>query len=149
MTPDTAPEPVSGKAPHPVVVRGAGAIVLDADGRLLVVLRRGAPAAGTWSLPGGKCEPGEDAAATAVRECREETGLAVVAVAVVGHVSIPHPEAGVVYEVDDVACTPVGGTLRAGDDAGDVRWVTAAELAALPTSPGLVDELRRWGRLPA
>jgi mutator protein MutT len=34
--------------------------------------------AGYWEFPGGKCEPGESAAAAAARECREEIGLDVV-----------------------------------------------------------------------
>ncbi len=33
--------------------------------------------AGMWEFPGGKIEPGETPEAAAVRECREETGLAV------------------------------------------------------------------------
>ncbi|MFN8075891.1 MAG: NUDIX domain-containing protein [Kineosporiaceae bacterium] len=132
-------------SPAPRLVRGAAAWVRDGEGRILVVLRGRAPAAGTWSLPGGKCEPGEDVAATAVRECREETGLDVAPGRVVGRVRIPHPEAGVVYEVDDLECRLVGGTLHAADDAGAARWVTEEELLALPTSPGLVEALRRWG----
>ena len=33
---------------------------------------------GVWEFPGGKCEPGETPEAAVARECREETGLAVV-----------------------------------------------------------------------
>lgn len=131
------------------VVRGAGAIVLDDTGRLLVVQRLRPPGAGLWSLPGGKCEPGEDSRAAAVRECREETGLDVVAEGLAGSVAIDYPEAGVVFEVDDFRCRLVGGALQAGDDAGQVRWVDAAELAALPTSPGLREVLQTWGVLVA
>jgi ADP-ribose pyrophosphatase YjhB (NUDIX family) len=42
-----------------------------------LVLRRNAPAAHTWSLPGGKLELNETIAACAVREAREELGLVV------------------------------------------------------------------------
>ena len=88
-----------------------------------------------------------DAAQTAVREVREETGLAVAAGALVGRVERPGL-GGAVYVVDDVACMVVGGTLAAGDDADDVRWVDAAELARLPLSDGLLDALTGWDVLP-
>jgi 8-oxo-dGTP diphosphatase len=43
------------------------------DGRVLAARRsRPAGAAGRWELPGGKVEPGEDAAQAAVREVAEE-----------------------------------------------------------------------------
>jgi len=128
-------------------VRCAGAVVHDPAGRLLLVRRGREPGRGLWSLPGGRCEPGEDAAATAVRETREETGLAVRAGAVVGQVERPGP-AGVTYVIDDVACTVVGGRLAAGDDADQARWVSAAELAALPVTAGLLDALAGWDVLP-
>jgi 8-oxo-dGTP diphosphatase len=123
-----------------------GAIVRDRDpaGRLLVVQRRHEPALGLWSIPGGRVEPGEDDSAAVVREVSEETGLAVRVGALIGEVERPGP-AGVIYLIRDYACRPTGGTLRAGDDAADVRWVTRDQLLALPTSPGLVDTLREWG----
>jgi 8-oxo-dGTP diphosphatase len=125
----------------------AGAVVFDDSGRLLLIRRGREPGRGLWSLPGGRCEPGEDAAAAAVRETYEETGLVVTAGALVGSVERPGP-GGSVYVIDDVACTVVDGTLQAGDDADDARWVDAAGLTALPVTAGLVDALTRWDALP-
>jgi 8-oxo-dGTP diphosphatase len=125
----------------------AGAVVHDAAGRLLLVRRGREPGRGRWSLPGGRCEPGETPAETAVREVREETGLEVVAGALVGRVERPGP-GGVVYLIEDVACTVVGGELAPGDDADDARWVDAAGLALLPLSDGLLDALTGWDVLP-
>ena len=125
----------------------AGAVVHDSAGRLLLVRRGREPGRGLWSLPGGRCEPGETAAAAAVREVREETGLAVRASAVIGRVERAGP-GGVVYVIDDVACVPVGGELAAGDDADDARWVDAAELSLLPLTEGLLDALTGWDVLP-
>jgi ADP-ribose pyrophosphatase YjhB (NUDIX family) len=114
----------------------------------LLLIRRGRePGRGLWSLPGGRCEPGEDAAAAAVRETYEETGLVVTAGRLVGRVERRGP-GGVTYVIDDLACTVAGGTLLAGDDADDARWVDAAELAVLPITDGLLDALTRWGVLP-
>jgi 8-oxo-dGTP diphosphatase len=135
---------MSGRA---VRVACAGAIVLDGAGRLLLIRRGREPGRGLWSLPGGRCEPGEDAAAAAVRETYEETGLEVTAGRLVGRVERPGP-GGITYLIDDLACTVTGGTLRAGDDADDARWVGAAELAGLPVTAGLLDALTRWGVLP-
>lgn len=125
----------------------AGVIAHDEHGRLLLVRRGTEPGRGRWSVPGGRCEPGEDAAAAAVREALEETGLVVRAAGLVGQVHRPGP-GGVTYVIDDVRCVPVGGTLRAGDDADEVRWVTAAELAALPLVDGLREALSGWGVMP-
>ena len=54
---------------------GASAIVLDAQGRVLLGERQGAHGEGTWAFPGGKVDAGEDAAQTVARELHEETGL--------------------------------------------------------------------------
>lgn len=55
---------------------GVGAIVIR-DGLVLLGKRMGSHGAGTWALPGGHLEFGESAAACAVREVREETGLEI------------------------------------------------------------------------
>lgn len=55
---------------------GAGLVILR-DGRLLLYKRVKAPEAGFWSIPGGKVDHMETAAAAAVREATEETGLAI------------------------------------------------------------------------
>ncbi len=123
-----------------------GAIVRDGDGRLLVVQRANPPAAGSWSLPGGRVEDGETDIAAAAREIREETGLDVAVGELVGSVERDGGD-GVVYVIRDYACTVRGGRLVAGDDAADARWVTPAELAALDCSPGLVGTLTAWGVL--
>lgn len=67
----------------PSLRRAAVALVITArhDGRACFVITRRAPRlrahAGQWALPGGRCEPGEDATETALRELREEVGLAL------------------------------------------------------------------------
>lgn len=123
-----------------------GAVLLDGD-RLLLVRRINEPAAGTWSLPGGRVEPGEDAASAVVREVAEETGLRVQVAGVVGSVEWPTGD-GRVYVISDLACRVVGGELSAGDDASEVGWFDADTVATLPCSPGLIETLRDWGVLP-
>jgi 8-oxo-dGTP diphosphatase len=128
------------------VVRCVGALVRDGAGRLLVVQRAREPSAGTWSLPGGRVEPGETDAEAVTREVREETGLTVRPAALVGTVERAGPD-GAVYQIHDYAADLVGGELAAATDAADACWVTAEELTALPCSPGLLEALREWGEL--
>lgn len=138
---------MTGSGPAPVRVACAGAVVHDDAGRLLLIRRGREPGRGRWSLPGGRCEAGEDAATAAVREAYEETGLIVTAGDVVGRVERPGP-GGAVYVIDDVACAVVDGTLAPGDDADDARWVDRSELARLPVTAGLIEALTRWDVLP-
>ena len=122
-----------------VRVECAGAVVRDEAGRLLLVRRGREPGAGLWSLPGGRIEPGETPAEAATREVFEETGLQVSVGRLLASIEIGD------FVVHDFAATVVGGTLQAGDDAGDARWCSDDDAAALPLTPGLLDELRRMG----
>ncbi len=128
-------------------MRCVGGIVRDGTGRLLLVRRGRPPGEGLWSVPGGRVEPGEDDAAAVARELKEETGLDVVVGALVGSVDRPGP-GGVTYEIHDYAADVTGGALQAGDDASDVRWVSPADLRALPVTPGLIEALAGWEVLP-
>src|SRR4029077_14964252 len=53
--------------------------VLIEDGRIVLLENE----RGEWELPGGRVEPGEDAAACLVREFAEELGAAIVVGAIV------------------------------------------------------------------
>lgn len=52
------------------VIKAAGGVVVDADGRVLLIFRRG-----KWDLPKGKLEKNEPIELCAEREVKEETGL--------------------------------------------------------------------------
>lgn len=125
----------------------AGAIVFDHLGRLLLVRRGHAPSQDAWCEPSGRCLPGEDAADAAVRECAEETGLSVRPVREAGRVSIDGG-AGTVYDITGFECEVLGGSERAGDDAAELRWVTADEFDELELAPGVRSALTAWGCRP-
>lgn len=55
----------------------AAAVLVEEDGRVLLVRRVNEPERGKWTLPAGFVDAGEDPARAAERECLEETGLTV------------------------------------------------------------------------
>lgn len=120
----------------------------DDEGRLLVVHRAGEPAAGQWSVPGGRVEAGESDEQAVRREVLEETGLHVMVGMRVGTVQRPGP-GGVVYDIRDYACSlTVATTPVPGDDAMAVRWASRQELKSLDLVDGLWESLLEWGMLP-
>lgn len=118
---------------------GVGAIVLDDDGRLLCVRRGREPAAGLWSLPGGRIEFGETAAEAVAREVLEETGMQVEVGELAGYIDVIGSERH--YLVMDFHARVVGGALAAGDDAADAAWLTRSQLKARATTPRLLEFL--------
>lgn len=123
---------------------GAGAIVFDARGRLLLIERGRAPARGLWSVPGGKVEPGESPAEAVVREVAEETGLAV---RVIREVGVVHrvADTGEEFVIHDFLCELlVPGEPIAADDAAAARFVEVDELPDLPLVPELLEALHEW-----
>jgi len=118
-----------------------GAIVFDGDGRVLLVERGRPPGEGLWTVPGGKLEPGETLAQGVAREVREETGL-VVEIGALACVA-EHISEGYHYVILDYFARPIGGSLAPGSDVRDARFVTEAELGALPLTEGLLPVLVR------
>ena len=101
------------------------------DGRALIVKRAHEPRKGEWSLPGGLVELGETLVEALKRELKEETGLDVAVGEVVEVFDrVHHLEGRIQYHfvIVDYLCRPIGGTLRAADDAEDVAWASADEI---------------------
>jgi 8-oxo-dGTP diphosphatase len=124
-----------------------GGIVVDGQGRLLLIRRGHPPSAGRWSLPGGRVEDGESDEAALVREMREETG-AIVRVGRLAGVVERAADGETRYRIADYHCTLVGGRLEAGDDAAELGWVSPEQLADLPLTAGLREALTDWAVLP-
>jgi len=123
-----------------IPVVGVGAFIIDGP-RVLVIQRGRPPGEGLWSVPGGRLEAGETLAQALAREVREETGLTVE----VGPFVCVIERFGEDFHfvILDYLARVVAGTLAAGTDAADARWVTDQELASLPTTEGLLDVLAR------
>jgi 8-oxo-dGTP diphosphatase len=110
------------------LVRAAGGVIVRPGRRggaeILAVHR---PRYDDWTLPKGKCKPGESDEACAVREVEEETGLVCELgdeVAVVEY----EDRAGRPKRVRYFAMTPREHSETAADDEVDaVRWLTPQE----------------------
>jgi len=104
------------------------------DGKVLLVKRAKEPALGTWSIPGGAIRLGESLKDAVRRELKEETGLDVDPVEVVGVVERIFKvgeEVRFHYVIVDYACTVREGILRASSDAQDARWFHWEEILDL------------------
>jgi len=128
----------------PVV--GVGAMIFDAADRLLLIERGRPPAAGKWSVPGGKLEPHETLAQGVAREVREETGLVVEVGALACIVEAITDDYH--FVILDYHARVIGGSLIAATDARSARWVALDELDSLPLTDGLVDAVRRARATP-
>jgi 8-oxo-dGTP diphosphatase len=126
---------------RPEVAVGAIAV---RDGSLLMIRRGHGPAAGRWSVPGGRIERGELAAEALVREVKEETGLDGVCGPLVGWTELladDHHFVVLDFEVtilDD-------GDPAAGSDAAEVAWVALEEVSELRLTDGLAEFLADHG----
>ncbi len=103
---------------EPLLMIGATVLVLDEQGRLLMIRRSDS---GAWGVPGGAMEPGEAIEETARRELKEETGLDLRRAELFGVFSGPelyhrYPNGDEVYNVSIVYLAHMaGGAVALGD----------------------------------
>ncbi len=122
------------------MILAAAAIVFDSAGRVLLIRRGQAPARGTWTVPGGRVEPGESVHDAALRELLEETGLRGESAQPVTVVTLGG------YEIHEFLVREWTGCACAGDDAAEVRWADPTDFDALALTPelrGVLDLARR------
>ncbi len=124
-----------------------GAIAVAGE-RLLLVRRGNGPAAGEWSVPGGRVEAGETLAEAVVRELAEETGIEGVCDRLVGWVERIGPDSHFVI-LDFAVTVLVDPEVPpiAGGDAAEAAWVPLAEVAYLTLVEGLAEFLHEHGIL--
>jgi len=106
-------------------------IIIEKDGGVVLIQRKHPPHEGRWTLPAGYVEADESAEEAAIREAEEETGLKVEIVELMGVNSFPEgpPLSGIMIFF---RARPVGGELRAGDDAADARVILPDDMPLLP-----------------
>jgi len=101
--------------------------VIWRDGRILLARRAGEPGEGLWDLPGGFPHEQEEPLVALDREVREETGLALADVSLLGIWIEPDYAGRAVFCVTYDA-TAGGGEAVAEDDVAELRWVLPSEL---------------------
>lgn len=115
---------------HFVDPKVAAAVLIEQDGRVLLVRRANEPFRGLWTLPAGFIDGGENPAEAAARECLEETGLDVRVTRVLDIISgKEHPRGAdfiIVYQAE-----VIDGELKPDDDADAVEWFTRGNLPVL------------------
>ncbi len=107
----------------------ADAVIFFDEG-IVLIRRKNQPYQGCYALPGGFVEVGETVEAAAQREAREETGLEIELLALVGVYSDPGRDPrGHVVSVAYLA--KGGGCLRSGTDASSAEVFSPGTLPPL------------------
>jgi 8-oxo-dGTP diphosphatase len=98
-------------------------VVLDAKGRVLLVRRKHPPFQGSYALPGGFVEVGERVKDACRRELREETGVEVGPLQLLGVYSDPARDPrGHICSIAYLGRVGMAEP-KAGDDAETAEWV--------------------------
>jgi ADP-ribose pyrophosphatase YjhB (NUDIX family) len=118
--------------------------LVERRGHVLMARRGGPPHRGTWDLPGGFVEGGEDPRRALAREVREELGARVQRARLMAFLADDtygrggFPILGIVYRAT------LAGRLRAASDVAELAWFPRARLPLRRIGfPGLRRALRR------
>jgi len=122
------------------IVVATTAFVLDSQDRVLLIHRTDND---LWALPGGAQEFGEYVAETAVRETKEEAGVDIEVVGIVGIYTNPNHVVeftdGEVRQQFSICFRgrALGGDLRPSDESSEVEWVVSGALDGLNIHPSM------------
>ena len=106
--------------------------IIIKEGKILLIKRKNEPFKGMWAFPGGLIMDNETMEQCAVREAKEETGLDVKPIRLIGVYSDPKRDPRKVITAAYL-CEIVGGEVFASSDAEDIIWFdldSVPELAA-------------------
>lgn len=126
-------------APKPnSIVPAASAVVVNAEGKILLHKRKDN---NFWSLPGGTMSPGELIVETIVREVKEEAGLQIKVIRLIGVYS--DPKHIIEYSDGEVrqqfsicfACIPEGGSIQVSEESHEVRFFSSDEMKKMNIHP--------------
>jgi ADP-ribose pyrophosphatase YjhB (NUDIX family) len=133
---------------HYMNPRVVAAAIVSHDNRVLLQQRAIEPSRGLWTFPGGFLEIGETPEAGAMRETKEEVGLEVEILNLLGVYARPH--VGIVLVVYEATSARDDATV-ADSESLAVRWYAAddipwPDLAFDTTAQALREWLARRGR---
>jgi len=112
------------------------AVIRDADGRMLLVRKRGTT---TFMKPGGKRDGGEDDLTTLARELEEELGCRLVTAELLGRYAAPAAnEAGFTVQSATYLAS-VEGDIAALAEIEELAWIDPAAPGELRLAPLLTE----------
>jgi ADP-ribose pyrophosphatase YjhB (NUDIX family) len=106
----------------------ASALVLDAQGRVLLARRAGDPGEGLWDLLGGFMEEGEEPLATLRRELEEETGTEIEPLEFLGGFPDRYGDGGIWTINFYWTARILSGDPEPSDDVAALEWFRPDEL---------------------
>jgi 8-oxo-dGTP diphosphatase len=99
-------------------------VIFDGNGRVLLIRRGNPPFEGAYALPGGFVEIGEKIEDACRREVREETGVEVADLRLIGVYSDPGRDPrGHTVSVAFLTVLPGASAPKAGSDAKSAEWI--------------------------
>jgi 8-oxo-dGTP diphosphatase len=102
--------------------------VILKENKVLLLKRSFGMFKGHWVLPGGKVTKGEDTWKAVVREAREETGLDVRVVRMIGFYDSPDRDPEKHAASMAFLCRPLKGKLKGNTESTDIRYFPVEEL---------------------
>lgn len=124
---------------------GCSAAIFEDSGQRVLLMQRNDN--GQWCLPSGGMDPGESVSETIIREVREETGLEVGVLGLVGVYSSPHVLVqyadGNRFQIVSLcfAAEVLGGELRTTNEAVSVGYFTRQQTAAMDMMANHVERI--------
>ena len=114
----------------PKMIHAADGILVDSDGKIILIQRKSDTFDGYWALPGGIVELTETVEEALEREMREETGVIVKTKEILGVFSHPDrdPRGRV---ISTVFICEYQGVKKAGSDAGSIKTYSLEEALSL------------------
>ncbi|MBI4897606.1 MAG: NUDIX domain-containing protein [Actinobacteria bacterium] len=127
------------------LIPAASAVVVDPENRVLLLKRTDNE---FWTIPGGAMEPGETIKQTMIRETREETGIEVRPLFLVGIYSDPRHVVeysdGEVRQQFSVCfrCEAIGGDLSTSEESAEVGYFNESAMLTLPIHESIRRRIR-------
>ncbi|AZN40961.1 NUDIX hydrolase [Paenibacillus albus] len=126
--------------PMPTHIVAVGGIVENEQGHVLLVKTQH----GGWVYPGGQVEVGENLMDALIREIKEESGIDVIVLSLIGvysntsmykwHDGVTDVPTKVML---DFTCKPIGGELCTSEETSEVQWVEKEKVLDLITAPAI------------
>ncbi|MFA4855474.1 MAG: NUDIX domain-containing protein [archaeon] len=105
----------------------ATSVILERDGKVLLLTRALEPLKGYWCLPGGYVCREETPEQAAIREAKEETGLGIEISGILGAYRIDNDPRGITIDIIYIGCIK-GGKLRLNKESTKHGFFSASQL---------------------